>query len=53
VATKGYKSITSLKQKGSNDQTRAKAAAEACDSLDAFVSNVFFDLSIIDELNLA
>jgi hypothetical protein len=53
VAAKGYNAITSLKQKSSNDQTRAKAAAEACDSLDAFVSNFFFGLSIIDVLNLA
>jgi hypothetical protein len=53
VATKGYNAITSLKQKGSKYQTRAKAAAAACDSLDAFVSNFFFDLSIIDVLNLA
>ena len=53
VAAKGYNAITSLKQKSSNDQTRAKAAAVACDSLDAFVSNFFFNLSIIDVLNPA
>jgi hypothetical protein len=46
VAAKGYGAITSLRQKISNDQTRAKAAAAASDSLDAFVSH-FFNLSII------
>jgi len=37
VAAKGYGTITGLRQKVSNDQTRAKAAAAASDSLDAFV----------------
>lgn len=46
MAAKGYGTITSLQQKISNDQTQAKAAAAASDSLDAFVHH-FFDLSII------
>jgi len=37
VAAKGYGTITGLRQKVSNDQTRAKAAAAASDSLDAFM----------------
>ena len=41
VAAKGYGAITSLRQKISNDQTRANAAADASDSLDAFV-HLFF-----------
>ena len=46
VAAKGYTAITSLRQKISNDQTRAKAAATASDELDAFVSQ-FFNSSFI------
>jgi hypothetical protein len=37
VAAKGYNSLTDLRQRVSNDQTRARAAAVASDSLDAFV----------------
>jgi hypothetical protein len=41
VAANGYAAITGLRQKISNDQTRAKAAAAASDELDAFVSEIF------------
>jgi len=45
VVAKGYGAITSLRQKISNDQTRAKAAAAASDSLDAFVRH--FSISLL------
>jgi len=38
VATKGYGAITALRQRISNDKTRAKAATAAADALDTFVS---------------
>jgi len=40
VAARGYNAMTDLRQRVSNDQTRAKAAAAASDSLDAFVSYI-------------